>query len=62
MEEYKINLDGDILEQVNELNPYSISDFQAIFNEVWDNCITILYIDNQGYVYSRGIHIAKCKL
>jgi hypothetical protein len=62
MEEFKINLLGNITEQINELCPKSNNDFQKIYNEVWDNCTEILYMDEYGQVWNRGIYIAKCKI
>jgi hypothetical protein len=62
MEDYKIDLNEDITEQINELCPKSQNDFTKLYNEVYDNCIDTLYMDECGQVWSRGIYIAKCKL
>lgn len=57
-----INLNGNIKAQIEILNPKSQSDYNKIYNEIWDNCTKVLYMDEIGQIFARGMYIAKCGL
>jgi hypothetical protein len=65
-EEYQINPNGDIKEQIEELSPRSGWDAESLYNEINDNLTNVLYMDESGQVFTRRAHgmqyLAKCRI
>lgn len=73
LEEIKIDLNGNISEQIEELCPKSNNDYKNLYTKIWDDMRDTLYMDEVGQIwllyYNEWVngegqfeYIAKCKL